>query len=62
MTFTFVAFRKVGVFGNTVKLGFISCTVKKLNRNFLSHVPACHSPQTALLDITTKANQGICQL
>lgn len=62
MTFTFVAFRKVGVFGNTVKLGFISCPVKKLNRNFSPMRRRATRPGLLLLDITTKANQDICQL
>lgn len=62
MTFTFVTFRKVGVFGNTVKLGFISCPVKKLNRNFSPMLQLATLPRLHLLDITTKANQGIRQL
>lgn len=57
MTFTFVALRKVGVFGNTVKLGFISCPVKKVKQKLFSH--AFSLPHSQLLDVATKSKSGL---
>lgn len=55
MTFTCTAFWKVGVFGNMVKFYFpffffLSSTVKKLNRNFLSNCNAPLAPDYFAID------------